>query len=322
MTRYRSAFRPAHGPPPAPRRLLWALGFTLAMPGLGHVYCGDLSRGLRIWFMCFGMLGLSYAAWLYLLFVPWLLVAVLLLAWAFVVGALVADLWHLVGMQGQAFQLRPCNHGVVYLSLLLGLWVGPIAFGQHILQRAVVGSVDVSDEGMFPKLLVGDRVLFERLPFRRAVPGAGEIVVVRWTRERVRVSRVIATGGQTVHLKGGRPIVDGVEVEWAPLDDLRVPAFGEGPESLALSAMSGYVERLGGEPYVVTRARFSPPDPAPVTVGPREVYVIGDNRSADLESGEFGRIPIDAIVGRPRYVWASLAPSGALRGGRIGFGVE
>jgi signal peptidase I len=37
---------------------------------------------------------------------------------------------------------------------------------------------------------------------------------------------------------------------------------------------------------------------APVTLGPNEYFVMGDNRGNSLDSRSFGPIPADQIVGR------------------------
>ena len=94
-------FRISH--PPAPRSFVVALILTLLMPGLGHVYCGELGRGLRYWVVSLLAVFLAFGSWLRWLFVPWLPLGVLLLAWAFFVGVLAADLWRKVEEQGRGY---------------------------------------------------------------------------------------------------------------------------------------------------------------------------------------------------------------------------
>lgn len=306
-----------------------AAALTLLMPGLGHVYCGELGRGLRYWLVTFLAIFVAMGAWMYWLFVPWLPLAVLLLSWAFFVGFLVADLWRIVHEEGGRYVLKPSNHGVVYLSLFLGLWAGPLALGQHILRRARVGVVAIEDRDMFPKLLEGDRVLYDRTAYRDRSPHAGELVVVRWGNGVARVVRVIATGGHTVTLQKGRPIVDGQPVPWAPVDELRVPALGDGPDAIELAGLTAYAEEPGPlpeadphEPYVVTYGAQRLHDPPPVVLAPGELFVMGDNRAEALEGGRFGRVPAEGVLGRPRFVFASHTAEGDLRDGRIGWPVR
>lgn len=313
-------FRISH--PPAPRSFLLALFLTLLMPGLGHVYCGELGRGLRYWAGCFAVVFLAFASWLYWLYVPWLTLGVLLLGWSFLVGILAADLWRIVHDDGRRYVLRQSNHGVVYLSLFLGLWGGPLLLGQHIVRRVRIGLVSIEDREMFPKLLEGDRVLYDRTAYRERPPVAGELVVVRWSPGLLRVARVIATGGHTVTLQGGHPSVDGQPVPWSPVDDLRVPALGDGPEALELASLVAYAEVPGDDAYVVTYGAVPPSDPPPVVLALGELFVMGDNRAEVLDGARFGRMPADAVLGRPRFVFASHTPDGDLRDGRIGWPVR
>ena len=299
-----------------------AVLLALLMPGLGHVYCGEMGRGLRYWAVCFAALFLAFSSWLYWLYVPWLPLAVLLLGWAFVVGVQVADLWRMVQEGGRRYALRQSNHGVVYLSLFLGLWGGPLMLGQHIVRRARVGVVAIDDRDMFPKLLEGDRVLYDRAAYREHPPGLGDLVVVRWAVGGLRVARVVATGGHTVALQGGRPTVDGQPLPWARVDDLRVPALGDGPDALELAGMTAWSEAPGEGGYVVTYGTTPPNDPPPVVLTPGELFVMGDNRTEALEGGRFGRIAAEGVLGRPRFVFASRTPEGVSRDGRIGWPVR
>lgn len=313
-------FRFSH--PPAPRHYSVALLLTLVMPGLGHVYCGELGSGLGYWLGGFIAVSAAFASWLYWLYVPWLPLVVFTVAWALFMTVMAVDLWRIVHTTGPRYLLRPCNHGVVYLSLLLGLWAGPLLLGQHIVRRARVGVVAVEDGDMFPKLLLGDTVLYDRAAYRERPPRPGELVVVRFGRQSLRVARVIALGGHTVSLQGGRPIVDGEPVPWAPVDDLRVPAFGDGPEALELAGLKAWQEEPGDGAYVVTYGSLPARDPPPVTLSPGELFVMGDNRAEALEEGRFGRISLESVLGRPRFVFASQTPDGELRDGRIGWPVH
>lgn len=309
----------------APRRLPIALALNLAMPGLGHLYCGALREALAVWAVTLGTavgLILLWAGWL---FVPVLPAAVLGLAWVALQLVLARDLARRVRLDGARYRLRSFNHPLTYLAFWLGLGVLPLYFVTQVVGSAYVGTLVVTDETMFPKLLPGDHVLFDRSAFRDGrAPGAGELVVVYWPPAGPLVTRVIATGGQTVHLRDGRPVVDGRPVGRTRVEGLRVERFGHGPEARKLAAMEGYQERVGGHRYVVTYDPLDGPvdEPPPVTLGPAEIYVLGDNRNRSLVRRRFGKIPIDAVVGRPRYIWASVDPEGDLRDGRIGRNVR
>jgi len=311
-----------HGPR-APRALAAALMLTLAMPGLGHVYCGELLLGLRLWMLAFLGFSAAGAAWVYWLFVPWLPLALLSAVYALYLGWLFVDLADRISRQGPAYVPGPMNSVVVYLALFVCLWAGPALVCQAVVRSARVAAIEITDEAMFPKLLEGDVVLVDRLAFRRSAPIEGELVVVQRSAERPRVARVVATAGRSVQLRDGHPVVDGEPLAWEPLDALRVPNFGEGPLALTLASLTGYLERaLEGGSYVVTYSGRAPRDPEPTLVPVGHVFVMSDNRGAGDDSALFAQLSLDAVVGRPRYVWASVSTEGEARGSRIGVEVE
>jgi signal peptidase I len=307
-----------------PRRPGVALSLSLLMPGLGHLYCGELRLGVAIWLTALAAAVALPLAWARWLFVPLLPAAVLVAAWIALQVVLARDLLRRVRRDGQAYRLRPFNHPLTYLAFGLGLGVLPLYATWEVVTGAYVGSLDVADDAMFPQLLPGDRVVFDRAAFRGHAPAPGDLVVVAWPPGGPQVTRVIAAPGHTVHLREGRPVVDGEAVSRTPLEDLRVARFGEGPDAQKLSTLDGYEEQLGARHYVVTYDRLAEgaDDPPPVTLGPTEIYVLGDNRYEALASHRYGRVPMEAVVGGPRYVWASVDPGGGVREGRIGCNVR
>jgi hypothetical protein len=88
-------------------------------------------------------------------------------------------------------------------------------------------------------------------------------------------------------------------------------------------SLTGYLERaLDGGSYVVTYAGRARRDPEPTLVSTGHVFVMSDNRGAGDDSALFAQLPLDAVVGRPRYVWASVSADGEARGSRVGVEVE
>lgn len=315
--------------PPSPidhrPRRLWLAGLlTLLMPGLGHIYCGRVRRGLLVWG---GLLAVSLAgllAWARWLFVP--VGPLIVAAGAFVALEVVlwSDLARFIERHGAQYRLRPVNHGLSYLAVFLGLGVLPLAVAGVVVERFLVSSLEVTDRSMFPHLLPGDRVLFERGAYVERPPRPGDLVVVARPTARLHVARVVAAGGETIHLRDARPVIDGADPVHDPVEQMHVARF-DPPDRARLDALKGFVERRSdGVQYVVTydrAARRAAPDPAPVSLAPDEIYVLGDNRDEALSAHAFGRVPLGAVRGRPRYIWASFE-AGDLRAGRVGLEVR
>lgn len=304
----------------APRRFVVAALLSLLMPGLGHVYCGQVRAGLTIWGVVLAAWGFCLLVWTRWIFAPLLPALVLCLAWGALQAVLVGDLWRLVRALGPGYRRGPINHGVAYVSVFLGLGVLPVGASLVFVARTQVGSVEVRSAAMFPHLLPGDRVLFDRTAYADEPPAVGALVVVEGSGGPM-VVRVVAVAGQTVHLRDGRLVVDGQRLHQGPLERLQVPRFG-GEEAARLAELEGFLEDNHGRRYVVTydrgrsvRLRLEPP---PEVLKPGELYVVGDNRDAAVEDRWHGRVRQEAVLGQPRCIWASHDGRGVVRGGRAG----
>lgn len=168
-------------------------------------------------------------------------------------------------------KVSPARQAAGLLALLLAAGFFYLMFGQGL------HFFEVTSISMQPTLVERDRIL----AFPAKVYHRGDIVVLRDPTESGSyiVKRVIAVGGDTVQVFGGAVSVNG---------------------------------RYVSEPYR--------PEPifyrlSPFKVGPGQVFVLGDNanRSADshnwaaayaeLDEVVPGALPVDAIVGKVRYIY-------------------
>ncbi|HSK06622.1 MAG TPA: signal peptidase I [Acidimicrobiia bacterium] len=145
----------------------------------------------------------------------------------------------------------------------------------------------IPSESMLPTIEVNDRVMVNKLAYRFGEPQRGDVVVFRDPREEVveesipeavirsvleavgirtrgdedLIKRVVGLPGETIEVRDNQVLVDGVPIEETYLPEVFMP------------------------------------DEPPVTVGPDEVFVMGDNRDASFDSRRFGAIPLDDLVG-------------------------
>jgi signal peptidase I len=145
----------------------------------------------------------------------------------------------------------------------------------------------IPSESMLPTIEVNDRVMVNKLAYQWGEPQRGDVVVFRDPREgeieesipeavirsvleaigiRTRghddlIKRVIGLPGETIEVVDNRVVVDGV-----PLEESYLPEV------------------------------FMPDEP-PITLGPDEVFVMGDNRNASYDSRRFGPIPLEDLIG-------------------------
>jgi signal peptidase I len=160
----------------------------------------------------------------------------------------------------------------VYIEWLV---VAVAALGSALLLRMfVVQQFAVSGESMLGTLHSGDRVIVNKLSYRLHDPRHGDIVVLEDVKESLEVrdliKRVIALPGETIEYRDCRLFIN----------DQRM-----------------------NEPYLdpdLVRTDHCGDSQAPVEVEPGHVFVMGDNRSASLDSRTptIGQIAFDDLIGR------------------------
>jgi len=175
---------------------------------------------------------------------------------------------------------------------------------------------DVPTGSMQPTILVGERVVVNKLaygfkvPFTRfrvtswSEPSRGDVVTFPSPLDGKRlIKRVVAVGGDVVGMRDGRLVFDDEVLEYRPTSG---PGWPLRPEDTAVHGW--YSEDLGGvEHFVMTtdrRPRLRNWGPIVVPVG--EVLVLGDNRDNSADGRVFGFVSCDLIEGRAEVVALSL----------------
>lgn len=181
----------------------------------------------------------------------------------------------------------------------------------------VYKAYSIPAEGMMPTLLKGDRILADMSDH---VGRQGEVIIFRTRSGFAYVQRVAARGGDTIEMRNGVPVINGVAADQRPAGTMQMdPQFGP-PTARRLS------EQLPGERgrHVVLDDQVSPFDDMPaVQVPAGSLFVLGDNRdhSADsrvpVEMQGAGIVPISAVRGRVLFITYSTKDWFARSGTRI-----
>ena len=153
-----------------------------------------------------------------------------------------------------------------------------------LLMRAFVFEVfEVPTGSMLQTIQLNDRIVGEKLSYRFRVPERGEIVTFNNPSKdgTTLVKRVVALGGQTVDLQGGRVVVDG-EV----LDEPYVNGLESAPLNQQLTGID--------------------PISYPYTVPKDCIWVMGDNRTNSKDSRYFGAVPVSEVTSHA--VWTIWPP--------------
>jgi signal peptidase I len=170
---------------------------------------------------------------------------------------------------------------------------------------------------MQPTILVGDRILVNKLAYDLKVPFTtwhlaewsnprrGDIVVFYSPHDGTRlVKRVVGLPGDTVEMRNEQLIINGNAVAYAALS-------AELAEQLPAAERPGSqfaTEQLPGQKHVVMALPGLPAKRTfgPVTVPADSYFMMGDNRDNSFDSRYFGVVDRQQILGQATTVVLSL----------------
>jgi signal peptidase I len=307
---------------PGPKPLL-ALAGGLTMPGLGHVYLGEPVRGAL--FLLAIALAVPGAARLGLAAPLRLLSLVTSLGVATAVGLYV---WSVADAFQRARRsivgASPWRRlGVYILYAAVGYaWV--LIPSTAYVRDDLLETFVVPTGSMAPAVLPGDRILADKRMGRGGIKlwrGALAIFVYPNDRTTVFIKRVIGLPGDRVEVEGVKLRVNGQDVG-APARPAEGSATVVAP-GLQLAREHGDrgdYDVLWPAPDGATSAHAAaaPPPPSTFIVPEGQVFVLGDNRAAALDSRRFGTVPLADIEAIARQVWFSTHRGDGVRWSRIG----
>lgn len=133
-----------------------------------------------------------------------------------------------------------------------------------LLRTVFIQNFRVEGSSMEPNFHNGQFLLVNKLSYRLGEPQRGDVIVFRYPRDPSRdfIKRIIGLPGETVEVRNNEIVVNGEHIE-----------------DLATVNPANYVS-------------------SPVTVGPDELFVLGDNRSNSSDSHSWGMLPMDDVIGK------------------------
>jgi signal peptidase I len=167
---------------------------------------------------------------------------------------------------------KPRHFGVLWFvrQVAIVALVAVLSVGCYFgVSHYFVETVEVVGRSMMPTLKENNFYILNRMAFHSHTPKRGDIVVLRDPEDHgISVKRVIAVEGESVHFRNGRVYVDG--------EELKEPYL---TPSMRTYTSSGAFEQI-------------------IMCGKDQVYVMGDNRVASVDSRAYGPVPRENIMGQ------------------------
>ncbi len=307
--------------------------FSLAAPGMGHVYCGELSRGAvfiaaNFVFMVLLNVGSNFShdpvvmlavpsgSFLLLLatLVDFLSIVgpsgtqnpILILATSFgsflLLVAAIVDSWRIAGST-RNYSVRAFNRWYLYLGAFALIWT----FNAIVSSDRQYSSYHIASMSMEPTLQLNDRLFAATGSQDLAKIGRASVVVFRHPGDPdvEYIKRLVGLPGDTVQLRNGILHINGSAAIRKHQEDVEIA-----DRSGRLRKAVRYRETLpSGESYwILEQIDRSIADNTPEYAVPAgHVFVLGDNRDASQDSrfSTIGFVPLENIVAVPTFVYWS-----------------
>lgn len=287
-------------------RFPWvALALSFLSPGVGHIYCGRIAKGLFLYAARFLLPLLCIIAAFTQPSIGVLIGLILLPATVTVIIYLYSpiDAYAIAKRVGLDYQMKEYNRASLYGMLIAIQLAYPVALTWGI-REYVYEAFLIPEHSMNPSLLAGDRILVNKRSMRDRFPQRGDLVVFRAPPAemgRTWVKRVIGVAGDEIAIKGREIKVNGKQLERE-----RVPT-----EAVAQlrDHVTGeiYDESLTGHRYHVLfdddAFDSDSQQEINVTVPDRSIFVMGDNRDRSKDSRHIGPIHVGEVVGHVDYIF-------------------
>lgn len=190
-------------------------------------------------------------------------------------------------------------------------------FAMIVVRSAVADWYGVPSSSMYPTLMIGDRIVSDRLaydiklPFTDVIvkhiadPQRGDIVTFISPEDGNRlVKRLIGVPGDVIEMRGEQLIINGVHASYAQVTgDLSAhltPDY-QGPQVMLKEQLLGQQR-----PIIVMPQRQAMRNFGPVTVPPGEYLMLGDNRDNSRDSRYIGLVKRELLTGQVKRVVFSL----------------
>jgi len=278
------------------------------MPGLGHIYCGRIVKGIILAFLSsilipviFGTLSVSHSTVRIAVIIATLFAS--LVVWL----VAIIDSWYTARHTTDSYTLKDYNKWYVYVILIL-MSTGNSTQISFNVRSTLVEAFRVPVASNYPTIVPNDRFLANKRAYKTSDPERGDLIVFLNPEDRRQnyIKRVVAVAGDTVEIKDGQLYVNDQKLRrqtlpQSTLDNIRIKVRGELLQGDVFEEINGdakYKIFLAGPPHDETSTDFEK-----ITIPKNHCFVLGDNRNDSRDSRHFGPVPLATIKGRADYLY-------------------
>lgn len=281
------------------RRPSVAVVLSLLLPGLGHVYSGNLRTAWRAALLLAGVVAAAYACAAYL--PGGSLNTIVLFGGPLAVWIAVAASAHRTARRAASdYALKPFNRWWAYATVAaLFILVDQTAY-RPLLYRLVARPYRSPSSSMEPTVLTGEFFFARHAPRSLSSVQRRDLIAFESVTEPgVSVmKRVVGLGGDTLQMRQDTLVVNGsAQVE--PFTQ-HIDPGGDAPSPDMVWQASYLLPGVDRLAYRPSRSNWGP-----IVVPPNRCFVLGDNRHNSYDSRYWGFVPADRIRGRALRVYFS-----------------
>jgi signal peptidase I len=288
----------SHATRPAARKPVLAVLLSMAATGLGHIYCGRLTKGLILFFISFAFAPImvraaqSTASTGVLLMVVGSIVLMLAVFFYAVV-----DSGLLARRIGSDYERREYNRWYLYL-VMIAVAVGYPADMSGTIRDHILQAFRIPSASMTPNILPGDHVFLNKVAYRRRAPQRGDVVVFVYPDDRrlFFIKRIVALPGDTIEIRNNQVRINDRVLDTARLDPAAIN-FNAPADTFFLE------EQNHLRAYPIMMQADGMQDQPKIIVPHGHCFVLGDNRANSRDSRHFGPIPLADVKGRVDYIY-------------------
>jgi signal peptidase I len=132
----------------------------------------------------------------------------------------------------------------------------------------ITARVRVESVSMEPNLHEGEFVVVNRMAYRWGIPERGDVIVFRFPGDSQQryIKRIIGVEGDEITIEDGNVYIN---------------------------------SQLVQEPYIAAPPVYS----GEWTIGPQELFVLGDNRNNSNDSKNWGMLDVGSVIGKAVFIY-------------------